>query len=181
MGAKTLLTVEQFERLPQPEDHRAELDEGELIEVTFPTPKHNRVLRIIGRLLEDFALKSGAGEVFPSDTGYVLGDGTLRGPDVSFITAERARALDPNRNIPGAPDLAIEVVSPTDTISAMRRKVRQYLEAGARVVWVIDPDAREAQVYTNATAPPVILAAQDHLKCPELLPGFQIAVSALFD
>jgi Uma2 family endonuclease len=73
------------------------------------------------------------------------------------------------------------VVSPTDTISAMRRKVRQYLEAGARVVWVIDPDACEAQVYTNPTAPPVILTAQDRLECPDLLPGFQVAVGSLFE
>jgi Uma2 family endonuclease len=89
--AKTL-TIEQFKRLPQPEDHRAELDEGELIHIAFPNPRHNRLVFQITLLLYKFVFKNNLGEVFPSDTGYVLGSGTLRGPDVSFITADRAGA-----------------------------------------------------------------------------------------
>jgi len=180
MASKTLLTIEEYERLRPPDGVRYELNEGELIEMTLPTPKHNLVVAQIQFLLHEFAYPRKLGRVFPSSTGYVLGPGTLRGPDVSFVRAERLAGIDLSRNIPGAPDLAVEVVSPNDTYRELRDKVRQYLSAGGHTAWVVDPEAREVHVYTGS-ARPIVLGENDTLECPDLLPGFSAPVSKLFE
>ena len=183
MPTRTKLTITEFESLPPPPDGRYELDEGELVKMTFPTPQHNRIAKRIFKALEDFVESRMLGEVFFPDTGYVLDreHGTVRGPDVSFLRRERLLTLDTQRNVPGAPDLAVEVVSPSDTIRDMRRKAAQYLIAGAVAVWVIDPDAREAQVYESGSERPRTLFAGDAIECPQLLPGFQLPLAQLFD
>ncbi len=181
MPVAGVMSVEEFERLPPPEHCRYELVDGEVVELTFPTPIHNLTVGRVYKLLEQFVDEHRLGMVFPSDTGFVLSrePATLRGPDVTFITAERATGLDLRANIPGAPDLAIEVISPTDTILEMRRKVDQYLAAGCSTVWVLDPEKREVEVYEPG-ARPRVLVAEDQLECPELLPGFAVRVDELF-
>ena len=174
-------TIEDFERLTPPEHCRYELVDGEVVELTFPTPLHNLTVGRVFRILEAFVEENRLGIVFPSDTGFVLTrrPGTLRGPDVAFVRAERASGLDLRANIPGAPDLAIEVVSPADTIRAMRHKVDQYLAAGCQAVWVLDPEKREVEIFEPGGRPRVFLA-EDSLECPELLPGFVVQVADLF-
>jgi Uma2 family endonuclease len=181
MPVATPTSIEDFERLSPPEHCRYELVEGEVVELTFPTPLHNVTVFRVSRMLAQFVEENGLGIVFPSDTGFVLSrdPGTLRGPDVAFVCAERAAGLDLRANIPGAPDLAVEVISPTDTIRAMRRKVDQYLAAGCRTVWVLDPDKREVEIFECGTRPRVLLA-EDSLECPELLPGFGVQVCDFF-
>ncbi len=176
-----LLTIEEFERLTPPDDGGYELVEGELVKLTFPTPLHNLTASHIWRLLDDFVRENKLGRAFPDNTGYVLSrdPDTLRGPDVAFLRAERASAIDLRSNIPVAPDLAVEVISPSDTIRGMREKVDQFLAAGCRTVWVIDPEAREVQVFETDRAPRV-LVSQDVIQCPDLLPGFSIKVADLF-
>ena len=181
MPVAGLMSVEEFERLPPPEHCRYELVDGEVVELTFPTPLHNLTVLRVSRILEQFVLENELGIVFPADTGFVLSrqPGTLRGPDVAFVSAERAAGLNLRANIPGAPDLAVEVISPTDTLRGMRRKVDQYLAAGCRTVWVLDADKRGGEIFEPGARPRVLLA-QDELTCPELLPGFAIAVDELF-
>ena len=181
MPVAGLMSVEEFERLPPPEHCRYELVEGEVVELTFPTPLHNLTAARVFRLLERFVEEKRSGMVFPADTGFVLSrnPGTLRGPDVAFVRAERVAGLNLRANIPGAPDLAVEVISPTDTIREMRRKVDQYLAAGCKTVWVLDADKREVEIFEPG-ARPLVLLAPDELTCPELLPGFVIVVDGLF-
>ena len=182
MPVATRLSIEEFEAMPPPQDCRYELDEGELVALMFPTPFHNVVLNRLLNRLTNFVESRGLGIVFPSDTGFVLSrdPGTLRGPDISFIRQERARSIDLLRNIPDAPDLAIEIRSPSESRPYMQRKVRQYLAAGAVAVWVIHPEQRSAEVCASGATQPMLLSKDDSLECQELLPGFSVRVGDLF-
>src|SRR5947207_2922315 len=100
--------------------------------------------------------------------------------DVSFNRAERAKQIDPNADIPGAPDLAIEVLSPNDTASQVRRKIRQYFAAGAQGVWVVYPETLEVEMWRGPARPQVVLQEADLLEAPDLLPDFAFRIGDLF-
>jgi Uma2 family endonuclease len=111
---------------------------------------------------------------------FVLGPTIKRAPDVSFLRSERAKKIDPHVDIPGAPDLAVEVLSPTDTVSAMRRKIRQYFAAGTQCVWIVYPETREVEIWKQPSQPQKVLQETDVLEDTDLLPGFALRVGALF-
>lgn len=181
MRAKTVIPVEEFDCLTEPDELRYELDEGELIAKTRPRYEpHNRIVMSITRVLIEYLARHPIGEVLASDNLFVLGNNTKRAPDLSFIAAERVRRIEPGRDIEGAPDLAIEVLSPSDTATAMRRKVKQYFSAGAQMVWLVYPESREIEVWRSASGPASVLGDDDTLEAPEALPGFSIRVSSLF-
>jgi Uma2 family endonuclease len=180
MGVKTLMSVEDFDRLEEPDELSYELDEGELVVMTKPRPLHNRIALRLTREIMKYLETHPVGEVFSSDNLFVLGPATKRAPDVSFLRAERASQIDPNADIPGAPDLAVEVLSPNDTVSAVRRKIRQYFAAGAQSVWVVYPETREVEIWCEAARPQVVLQETDLLEAPDLLPGFSLRVGAIF-
>ena len=179
MGTKTLLTVEQFDKLPEKEGILYELSDGELFTVTEPMPRHNKVRDKIARIMGNFAEEHKLGTVF-SETGYQLTPETVRIPDVSFIQADRLRGTDLDRRIAGAPALAIEVVSPTDLDEDLNRKVEQYLAAGAKAVWVLYPKSREVQVF-RADGASFVRREHDLLEEPELLPGFSLVLKTVFE
>lgn len=174
------MPAEEFDRLEAPDEARFELDENELIEMSRPRLKHARSqTQILAAFI--FYLKSNpVGEVFGGELIFILGPGTRRCPDVSFIMAERARRIDPEKDIEGAPDIAIEIVSPNDSVADLRRKIKQYFAAGARHVWIVYPDTAEVQVWLDASQPQPMLQATDRLEAPDLLPGFSIPVASLF-
>ena len=178
MATKTLLTVEQFDQLPDQEGVVYELDEGEPVAMTEPMPRHNIVRDKVGRLLGNYADERKLGTVF-IETGYELSPGTVRIPDTSFVLAERMRGLDLDRRIKGAPDVAVEVVSPSDLAQELTHKVDQYLAAGARIVWVIYPKSREVHVF-RAGSVKVLRSLDDVLDDQETLPGFSLSLRALF-
>ncbi|MCP5115150.1 MAG: Uma2 family endonuclease [bacterium] len=181
MATKTLHTIAEFERLPDEAGVRFELNQGELVRMAFPTPRHNLVVGKIFRLLCDFVDAHSLGTVFPSDTGFVLSrdPDTLRGPDVSFISEPRAAGIDMDRNIDGAPDLAVEVVSGSDSAEDLNKKVKQYFAAGCRTVGVVYPATRDVAVY-EADGSGRNLSGQQELTAPDLVPGFAVPVSELF-
>ena len=182
MPTKTLLTIAEFEKLAEKDGVRYELSEGELVEMTFPTPRHNLIVGRIYGILEGFVRKRRLGTVFPSDTGYVLArqPGTMRGPDVSFVSKERSEVLDLDRNIDGGPDLAVEVVSENDTAKDLQKKIRQYLAAGTHTIWVVYPETREVHVF-EADGTVRRLTPAHSLEAPNLLPGFSHRIASLFD
>jgi Uma2 family endonuclease len=179
MATQTLLTLEQFDQLPVVEGVLYELDEGEVVTMTEPMPRHNLVRDNIAAFLWDFAHPRNLGRVF-LETGYQLSPETVRIPDVSFVLADRMREIDLDRRIPGAPALAVEVVSPTDLAQDLARKVDQYLAAGAQEVWVVYPNMREVHVFREGGAASV-LGPDDILEAPGLLPGFAVKVVLLFE
>jgi Uma2 family endonuclease len=178
MGTKTLLTIEEFDRLPITEGVLYELNEGELVTVTEPMPRHNWVRDNIAAALRDFAHPRHLGRVFV-ETGYQLTPETVRIPDISFVPVERMREIDLDKRIQGAPALAIEVVSPTDLAEELTQKVRQYLAAGVKAVWVFYPKTREVQVF-RADRGSFARHEPEALEEPDVLPGFSLDLKAVF-
>jgi Uma2 family endonuclease len=183
MATKTLITLEEFDRLKS-DGVKCELNEGELVEMTLPTPRHNRVVRRINNLLYEFLKANTVGELFFPDTPFILSAPdapvTLRGPDLAFLIKERANQLDDTKRIQGAAELTIEVVPPSDAPSDLLLKTSQYLGAGGRVVWIVDPEKREVRVF-EASGAIRVLHEHDTIEAPELLPGFSAAVARFFE
>jgi Uma2 family endonuclease len=176
MASKTLLTLEQFEQLPD-DGMRHELDEGELVSMPPTAIDHGEIQLEVGSLLKKFVRSRKLGIVLV-ETGFRLSRGTVRAPDVSFIRAERMRKRDRQRLFEGAPDLAVEIISPSESASDIAHKVEQYLHAGAEV-WVVYPRSRTVHVFEPSKMGRV-LDAGDLLESPALLPGFSVRVSELF-
>jgi len=174
MSAKTLISVEVFDNLIE-EEFRYELDEGELITLTRPGVVHGRIERRLLVAVQRYLDTHPIGEVFGPDILYVLGPATKRAPDVSVVL----RAIDPDQEIEGAPDLAAEVLSPSNTKREMKRKLGQFFATGCKLAWIIDPTTRAAEVWESAAAPSRTLRESDSLATP-LLPGFSLPVAKLF-
>ena len=135
----------------------------------------------LGGRLDEHVTRLGLGTVLV-EAGYVLerGPDTVRGPDVSFVSAAR---LPPDRIpeqfISGPPDLAVEILSPGDLWSAIEEKVADYLTGGARRVWVVDPRERRV-IVRYADRPPRALTDRDILDGEDVVPGFALPLAELF-
>jgi Uma2 family endonuclease len=178
-GNKTLLSIEEYDALPEKEGVKYELNAGELI-IVAPLPRlvHNRVRGRLSRRLATFVEEKGLGEV-TSETDFNLSEGVVRIPDVAFIRADRERGIDPRKRIEGAPDLAVEVVLPNDDPDDLVVKVQQYLHSGARAVWILYPEARMVYIYKPGERPEIREAGQN-LDAPEILPGFSMPLTEIF-
>ena len=178
-AAKTVLTAQEFDNYPFEEDKRYELDEGELIEMTRPTYKHNRVLGHLFVELTVYFRKTRIGEALISENLYALSPSTRRAPDVAVILGDRREELKNAKVIPIIPDIAAEVLSPSETPRMIHRKLKQYFEAGVKEVWLIDPDVKEIEIWKDASLPDPALSAGDVL-VSDLLPGFALPLEELF-
>jgi len=178
MATMTVLTIEQFDRLPIREGILYELNEGELVTVPERMPRHNCVRDNVAHLAGNFVEERKLGTIL-TETGYQLSPGTVRIPDVSFVPADRMQGIDLDRGIQGAPALAIEVISPTDLAEELTQKVKQYLAAGAKPVWVVYPKTREVQVF-RAGSGSFVRHEAETLEEPDLLPGFSLDLKAVF-
>jgi Uma2 family endonuclease len=174
---KHLMTWKEFEQLP---DEHLEILEGELI--TLPPPKSGHSTVAAGTFLRLQPLQeSGVGRVY-LEAGYKLSEdpATWIQPDVSFVKMERVRATKPNDYFLGAPELAIEVVSPSETAETLNRKIDRLLAGGSLAVWVIYPNDREVHVFLpDGTS--FRRGLNDVLTIPELLPGWELPVARLFE
>jgi Uma2 family endonuclease len=181
VSTRTLISVADFDRLLEPDELRYELDEGELIEMVRPRyDPHNRIVRAIDRALLAYLAQNPIGEILTSDNLFVLGPTTKRAPDLAFLTNERMKQIQPGKDVEGAPDLAIEVLSPSDKAAAIRRKVKQYFAAGSKAVWLVYPQTREVQVWESPAGPARVLGDRDAIEAPGVLPRFSMKVSSLF-
>jgi Uma2 family endonuclease len=174
MGTKTLLTVEDFLRRSEERDVRYELVEGELITVSPGMFLHNEVRDNLLVLLKTFVEARGLGTVVAEQPFHLFGD-TVRVPDVAFV---RGRKLAPHKLPEGAPDLAIEVISPTNTPHEINQRVSDFFAAGSTRVWLVYPEHRD--IYIHGAAGVVRRRGDETLEDPELLPGFSVKVSSLF-
>lgn len=178
--AAKLMTAEEFWLLPETEMHRS-LVRGEVEETTPPGARHGSIASAFNRRLGAWAEQREAGWV-GVESGFVLARNPdiVRAPDISFVRAERI----PADGIPEAfwnfaPDIAIEVIDPTDTEYALRDTVRDFLAAGTPLVWIAYPRAREVVAYTPDDLAR-IYRADDTLTAPDVLPGFSCPVAAFF-
>lgn len=179
MGTATLLTLERFLALPE-DDCRHELDEGVLIVSPPSGDIHGGLCSQVNHVLRN-AFKHQRKYRVVSDCGFILTENpfTVRAPDVAVVKRARSAQKGQNPYMKGAPELAIEVLSPSDTASNIRKKVRQYLKAGALSVWVLDPDTQEVEVH-QADGTVRIHASAGTLRAPELSPELAVAVAELF-
>jgi Uma2 family endonuclease len=178
-ATKTVLTAQEFDNYPFEEDKRYELDEGELIEMTRPAYKHNRVLIRLTAKLFVFLEQNPIGEVLNSENLYALSPNTRRAPDLAIILGDRHAELENAKVIPIVPDIAIEVLSPSETHRMIFRKLRQYFEAGVKEVWLIDRETRTVEIWTSPNPPDHDLSIGDNLTSP-LIPGFVLPLEKLF-
>ena len=162
-------------------DHRYELVNGRLVEKSMAATSSLVAGQVYG-VLWNHCQQTAAGEVFYADQGYQCfpdEPNKVRKPDISFIARDRITPALAEGHIRIAPDLVVEVLSPTDLVREVSRRIRDYLRVGVRLLWVIDPEARLVQVYRPGRRG-VILPETDELDGEEVLPGFRVPVHVLF-
>lgn len=177
-----LLTAEEFAGLPEDGWEWTELVRGEVVREPPPVSGHGLVVGNVAFHLRRFVQHHRPGHVFV-ESGCVVerGPDTVRGPDVSFVASgPEGKRWRRQSYLEGAPDLAVEVVSPGNTRREMLRKAAEYLAAGARQVWILDPEGRTVTVHARGRAPRTLTAA-DRLDGGDLLPGFSLPVLRLFE
>ncbi len=163
-----------------PDDgYRHELEAGILIAEPLPAHRHDRVRWRLESALQRFVAAHALGEVF-GEAGYVLArdPDTVRGPDLSFVARERLVDFDDSRFFEGAPDLAVEILSPSNRPGEVRAKVAEYLAAGSRLVWVVEPERRIVTSYRELLRPRVV-GEGDVLDGEDVVPGFALALDQL--
>ncbi len=154
---------------------------GELILMSPSGSLHAIIAARIGSILCDFVEERKLGWVFGAEGGFHIGHDpdTVRAPDAAFVSARRMPDSVPQGFFPGPPDLAVEVLSPGDRASEVLAKVSDWLEAGCRKVWIVDPETRSIAVYAPK-AEMRMLHRSDVLTDDDVLPGFQIEVRRVF-
>jgi Uma2 family endonuclease len=180
-AAERLITAEDLFHMPD-NGCRYELVKGELIRMAPAGARHGEIASRLDRRLGGYVEAQGLGVVCATDTGFRLAQNpdTVRAPDVSFVARERIPAEGvPEQYWPFAPDLAVEVVSPSDSFDEVAAKVSDYLAAGTRLVWIVHPRTRTVMIY-RATGEVRLLQPQEELSGEDVIPGFSCRVEELF-
>jgi Uma2 family endonuclease len=175
------MTAEELIRLPRGR-FRYELVAGELRQMSPAGHVHGKIAARLAGALWRYVEENELGEVYAAETGFLLSTDpdTVRAPDVSFIRQERVDEVgDAKGYWPGAPDLAVEVNSPGDTVNEVEEKVEEWLGAGARLVWVVSPKLRTITVY-RSREDITTLTEKDVLDGEQVIPGFSHPVAKLF-
>ena len=181
-----LITADELLVMPHRDEHgndcRLELIRGELKVMSPSKPLHGIVCAHIAAELRNFVIDHDLGVVVGAETGFVVerDPDTVLGVDAAFISRERLSTIeDFDKFATSAPDLAVEVMSPSNTAREMEKKVALYFGAGARAVWVFNPRKKTAAVY-NSPSDVRILSEHETLEGGEVLPGFRLELSKLF-
>ncbi|HYV13398.1 MAG TPA: Uma2 family endonuclease [Pyrinomonadaceae bacterium] len=172
-----LMTVEEFENLPD-SPYRQELIKGELLTMPPPNFLHGVIVANLAILLGHHIKANGLGHVC-AETGYRLESDpdTVLGPDVSFVSKERADQAD-DSYYEGPPDLAIEVLSPSDRKGYIERKLAIYLETGTRSIWLVNPRRRTVEVISSSGERRTL--HEDDELVDDTIPDFRVKVSEIF-
>ncbi len=182
----SMVTIEHLisaeELFQTPNLGRCELVRGELIMMSPAGAKHGMIVVNLSSLLDNFVKSHRLGRIMSAETGFIIrrDPDTVRAPDVAFIRADRLPEKLPQGYFDGAPDLAVEVLSPNDRASEVQGKIRDWLDAGCRAVWLVDPETKSVTVYKSAHDISVLNTA-DTLADAQLLPGFSAVVSEIFE
>ena len=162
--------------------HRYELVNGELIDMGNSGAKHGYVAVILSAALFNCVSTRKLGAMFDSSTAFKMKSGNKRSPDISFMAKERLQRLEdlPDGFLEGAPDLAVEILSPSNTVEEIHNKLVEYFENGSRLVWVIHPKEQYVLVYRSAQSPDRLLKSTDALDGEEIVPSFTLPIADLF-
>ena len=183
---RQVISAEGFLKIvgsPEYGDRIVELVGGEIIEMPLPNGEHGEVLARLTVLIGQHVLENRLGRVATGDTGFILernpdGRDTVRGMDLAFISIAKSPAPLPNTFLEFAPDLAVEVISPSNDAADIRLKIRQLLAAGTALVWIVYPELQIVDVHRPAGSR--TLSAADVLSGGDVLPGFEVAVREIF-
>jgi len=178
------MTAEQFYELanrPENRGRQLELVRGEVVEMSRPGKLHGLICANVVRILGNYAVQRKKGYVCSNDTGVIVrrNPDTVRGPDVLFFEdAEQVEQVEEKYG-ETPPLLAVEVLSPNDTHGKVGRRVREQKRFGTRLVWVLDPDARNVVVYQKGEEEKEVEADED-LTGGDVLPDFRCRVAEFF-
>ncbi|WP_242719586.1 Uma2 family endonuclease [Microcoleus vaginatus] len=159
-------------------DYQLELVDGKIIVMGPSDIVSSEIGAELVRLLLNWVKPRKLGRVFDSSGGFILPNSDLRAPDVSFVVADRLKQSK-RYFAELVPDLVVEIKSQSDRLKPLREKILSFIELGAKVGILIDPDKRTITIYTPQ-AEPVILRDGDMISIPELLPGWEVAVTELW-
>lgn len=179
--ATQLLTADDLWNMPDHGGH-FELVKGELRPMSPASSGHGAVSMNLSAPLHQFVRAQKLGQVLAAETGFIIArdPDTVRAPDAAFVRRERIPASGvPFKFWVGPPDLAIETMSPNDTVFEVDEKVQEWLSAGTRLVWVLNPRQQTVTVYRpDQTAR--ILRIGETLDGGDVVPGFQIPLAEVF-
>jgi Uma2 family endonuclease len=181
--AQALLTAAWLAETPDDEFQR-ELDEGELILMAPAGGEHGfSEVRLTGLIFQEVERRK-LGVLFSSDTGFLLqrDPDTVRCPDLAFVRKQRLPLSYSEKGgyVVGAPDLAVEIQSPSQSPADVEKKVRQYFAAGSHTVWVIHLRRRQARMH-SATGAVELIGMDGLLEAPEILPGVRLPLRNIFE
>ena len=177
------LTIKDYEKLQTifsecHIDAQMELVDGKIIIMGLSDYISEEIIARLIFFLQSWVMPRQLGRVTGSGAGFIIPDGNLRGPDVSFVSAARMRQ-SPRSFAPIIPDLMVEVKSASDRITPLEEKILRFLELGTQVGILIDPDKFTVTVYRPYNAP-ILLTNNDVLTVPELLPGWELPIAELW-
>jgi len=175
----TPMTAEELLHASIP-NKRSELVKGVLVVREPAGGRHGSVTMNLAIRLGTHVERTGAGQLFAAETGFTLSRGpdTVRAPDIAFVRRERLPQPIPLGFPEFAPDLAVEVLSPGDRPGEVLAKVADWLSAGTRLVWVVDPERRLARIYRD-DGTEEILTAHQSLDGEDVVPGYACPLSAV--
>jgi Uma2 family endonuclease len=176
-----LMTADELLALPRGE-FRYELVDGELKKMSPAGQKHGRITVRLTEPLAKHVRARQLGQVYAAETGFKLKSNpdTVRAADIAFVRRERLEILGETESYwPGAPDLAVEVNSPSDTVREVEKKVMEWLEFGSRLVWIVSSKLHTVTVYRSLTDIET-LTEKDILDGGDVVPGFQISIAEIF-
>lgn len=170
------ISGQQFDSLPYEEGRQWELLEGEPIEVSSPTPYHQMIVLNILIALHQYLRDKDSVTLYGLE--FALSDLLRLRPDVCVLLAKKAQDLNRDRTpVPGAPDIAIEVISPTERASESHDKIRAYLRNGVTEAWQVFPKSQTVESHRGATS--ISLDATQSISS-DLFPGLQIPIASFF-
>ncbi|MBD2770570.1 Uma2 family endonuclease [Iningainema tapete] len=173
------LTIQDLEKMQmQFPDYRMELVKGDVIVMSPSGYESDEVAAAMIYQLYNWVRPRKLGRVGASSAGFRLPNSDLRAPDASFVLAERLRR-SPKSFAQLAPDLTVEVKSPSDDLAQLRAKIQEFLAVGTRVGILINPDNRSVEVYYPGKEA-LILRDGDVMTVPDLLPGWEVQISDLW-
>jgi len=166
------------------DDKRYELIEGEIIEIAPTGIWHGRLVIRLGGYLERFVEANQLG-IVTGDTGYYqpADRHNLLGPDIAFASIDRIKQPKSQEFAPLMPDLAVEIKSPSNTMTELRRKAAIYLERGTQLVWIVLPDTESVEVHrlgADGEKQREVIGPDGQLSGEDVLPDFSLALSTLY-
>lgn len=180
--SRRVWTEAELQSLPE-NGYIHEIVDGELVMSPKNDPFHGDICTQLTAALLTFARKGRLGAVWDSSTGFWMKNRNCRAPDISFLSRQRLKAAGFRRStrrfFPGAPDLAVEILSPNNTRREIDERLKDFFDSGTRLVWIIDPAAERVEICRSLTERRLV-GKGGFLDGEELLPGFRFAVSDLF-